>query len=69
METHLGEFDLYEDTLVPLDLPMLNEGEQLDEKKKAKKRKKTHQLENQKEGALKHTMFMLEILKLKKLKK
>ena len=29
IETHLGEFDLYEDTLVPLDLPMLNEGEQL----------------------------------------
>ena len=25
METHLGEFDLYEDTLVPLDLPMINE--------------------------------------------
>ena len=40
METHLGEFDLYEDTIVPLDLPMLNEEEQLDEKKKAKKKKK-----------------------------
>ena len=25
METHLGEFDLYEDTIVPLDLPMINE--------------------------------------------
>ena len=26
METHLGEFDLYENEIVPLDLPMLNEG-------------------------------------------
>ena len=25
METHLGEFDLYENEIVPLDLPMLNE--------------------------------------------
>ena len=25
METHLGEFDLYEDEIVPLDLPMVNE--------------------------------------------
>jgi len=25
IETHLGEFDLYEDKIVPLDLPMLNE--------------------------------------------
>ena len=27
METHLGEFDLYENEIVPLDLPMLNENE------------------------------------------
>ena len=27
METHIGEFDLYENEIVPLDLPMLNEGE------------------------------------------
>ena len=27
IKTHLGEFDLYEDTIVPLDLPMLNEAE------------------------------------------
>ena len=26
METHIGEFDLYENELIPLDLPMLNEG-------------------------------------------
>ena len=25
METHLGEFDLYKNEIVPLDLPMLNE--------------------------------------------
>jgi|TARA_B100001778_G_scaffold52022_1_gene39187 hypothetical protein len=31
MDTHLGEFDLYEDTLVPLDLPMLNESYNFDE--------------------------------------
>ena len=27
METHMGEFDLYENELIPLDLPMLNEEE------------------------------------------
>ena len=27
METHIGEFDLYENEIVPLDLPMLNEEE------------------------------------------
>ncbi len=27
METHIGEFDLYENELIPLDLPMLNEEE------------------------------------------
>ena len=31
METHLGEFDLYEDEIVPLDLPMINEGIDYDE--------------------------------------
>ena len=30
METHLGEFDLYEDEIVPLDLPMINENIDLD---------------------------------------
>ena len=37
IKTHLGEFALYEGESVPLDLPMLNENEQLDEKKKEKK--------------------------------
>ena len=40
VNTHLGEFGLYEGVEVPLDLPMVNEGEQLDEKKKAKTKKK-----------------------------
>ena len=53
METHIGEFDLYENEIIPLDLPMLNEEEQLDEKKK-----KTHQLGNQNVVVLKHIMFM-----------
>ena len=30
IETHLGEFDLYEDEIVPLDLPMINENIDLD---------------------------------------
>ena len=37
LETNLGEFALYEGVEVPLDLPMLNEGEKLDEKKTEKK--------------------------------
>ena len=43
MDTHLGEFDLYEDTLVPLDLPMINEAKKKKEKRptnwKTKKRR------------------------------
>jgi len=31
MKTHLGEFDLYEDEIVPLDLPMVNERIDYDE--------------------------------------
>ena len=38
-------------------------------RKKLRKRKKIHQLENQNEVVQKHIMFMLEILRLKKLKK
>tara|TARA_B100002019_G_scaffold265024_1_gene254248 strand:- start:94 stop:774 length:681 start_codon:yes stop_codon:yes gene_type:complete len=36
-ETHIGEFGVYEDVKVPLDIPMINE-EQLDEKKKSEKK-------------------------------
>ena len=34
METHIGEFDLFENEIVPLDLPMLNEVEIGDKCKK-----------------------------------
>ena len=69
METHLGEFDLYEDTLVPLDLPMLNEGEQLDEKKKAKKKKKDPPIGKPKRGGPKAYYVYVRDPKTKKIKK
>ena len=69
IETHLGEFDLYEDTLVPLDLPMLNEGEQLDEKKKAKKKKKDPPIGNPKRGGPKAYYVYVRDPKTKKIKK
>ena len=33
IKTHLGEFDLYEDEIVPLDLPMVNEDNPIDRRK------------------------------------
>ena len=69
METHLGEFDLYKDTLVPLDLPMLNEGEQLDEKKKAKKKKKDPPIGKPKRGGPKAYYVYVRDPKTKKIKK
>jgi len=69
METHLGEFDLYEDTLVPLDLPMLNEGEQLDEKKKAKKKKKDPPIGKPKRGGPKAYYVYVRDPKTKRIKK
>ena len=69
MDTHLGEFDLYEDTLVPLDLPMLNEGEQLDEKKKAKKKKKDPPIGKPKRGGPKAYYVYVRDPKTKKIKK
>ena len=69
METHLGEFDLYEDTLVPLDLPMLNDGEQLDEKKKAKKKKKDPPIGKPKRGGPKAYYVYVRDPKTKKIKK
>ena len=69
IETHLGEFDLYEDTLVPLDLPMLNEGEQLDEKKKAKKKKKDPPIGKPKRGGPKAYYVYVRDPKTKKIKK
>jgi hypothetical protein len=69
IKTHLGEFDLYEDTLVPLDLPMLNEGEQLDEKKKAKKKKKDPPIGKPKRGGPKAYYVYVRDPKTKKIKK
>ena len=69
MDTHLGEFDLYEDTLVPLDLPMLNEGEQLDEKKKAKKKKKDPPIGKPKRGGPKAYYVYVRDPKTKRIKK
>ena len=69
IETHLGEFDLYEDTLVPLDLPMLNEGEQLDEKKKAKKKKKDPPIGKPKRGGPKAYYVYVRDPKTKRIKK
>ena len=69
IETHLGEFDLYEDTLVPLDLPMLKEGEQLDEKKKAKKKKKDPPIGKPKRGGPKAYYVYVRDPKTKKIKK
>jgi hypothetical protein len=69
MDTHLGEFDLYEDTLVPLDLPMLNEVEQLDEKKKAKKKKKDPPIGKPKRGGPKAYYVYVRDPKTKKIKK
>ena len=70
METHIGEFDLYEDTIVPLDLPMLNEEEQLDEKKKAKKKeKKDPPIGKPKRGGSKAYYVYVRDPKTKKVKK
>ena len=69
IETHLGEFDLYEDTLVPLDLPMLNEGKQLDEKKKAKKKKKDPPIGKPKRGGPKAYYVYVRDPKTKRIKK
>ena len=69
METHLGEFDLYEDTIVPLDLPMINEEEQLDEKKKAKKKKKDPPIGKPKRGGPKAYYVYVRDPKTKKIKK
>ena len=69
METHLGEFDLYEDTIVPLDLPMINEEEQLDEKKKAKKKKKDPPIGKPKRGGPKAYYVYVRDPKTKRIKK
>tara|TARA_Y100000592_G_scaffold2175_1_gene3414 strand:+ start:2336 stop:2953 length:618 start_codon:yes stop_codon:yes gene_type:complete len=69
IKTHLGEFDLYEDTIVPLDLPMINEEEQLDEKKKAKKKKKDPPIGKPKRGGSKAYYVYVRDPKTKRIKK
>ena len=69
METHLGEFDLYEDTIVPLDLALINEEEQLDEKKKAKKKKKDPPIGKPKRGGPKAYYVYVRDPKTKRIKK
>jgi len=70
METHIGEFDLYENEIIPLDLPMLNEEEQLDEKKKAKKKeKKDPPIGKPKRGGSKAYYVYVRNPKTKKVKK
>lgn len=70
METHIGEFDLYENEIIPLDLPMLSEDEQLDEKKKAKKKeKKDPPIGKPKRGGSKAYYVYVRDPKTKKVKK
>ena len=70
IKTHLGEFALYEGESVPLDLPMLNENEQLDEKKKAKKKeKKDPPIGKPKRGGSKAYYVYVRDPKTKKVKK
>ena len=70
IKTHLGEFALYEGESVPLDLPMLNEEEQLDEKKKAKKKeKKDPPIGKPKRGGSKAYYVYVRDPKTKKVKK
>ena len=70
MKTHIGEFDLYENEIIPLDLPMLNEEEQLDEKKKAKKKeKKDPPIGKPKRGGSKAYYVYVRDPKTKKVKK
>ena len=69
IKTHLGEFALFEGEAVPLDLPMLNEDEQLDEKKKSKKKKKDPPLGKPKRGGPKAYYVYVRDPKTKKIKK
>ena len=65
IETHLGEFDLYEDEIVPLDLPMLNERK----KKKKKKEKKDPPIGKPKRGGPKAYYVYVRDPKTKRIKK
>ena len=69
LETHLGNFGMYEGEEVPLDMPMVNEEEQLDEKKKAKSKKKDPPLNKPKRGGSKAYYVYVRDPKTKKIKK
>jgi len=69
LETHLGNFGLYEGEEVPLDMPMVHEKEQLDEKKKAKPKKKDPPLNKPKRGGSKAYYVYVRDPKTKKIKK
>jgi hypothetical protein len=69
LETHLGNFGVYEGEEVPLDMPMVNEEEQLDEKKKAKSKKKDPPIGKPKRGGSKAYYVYVRNPKTKKIKK
>ena len=69
IKTHIGEWKLYKGEYVPLDLPMINEGEQLDEKKKAKKKKKDPPIGKPKRGGSKAYYVYVRDPKTKRIKK
>ena len=69
LETHLGNFGMYEGEAVPLDMPMINEEEQLDEKKKAKPKKKDPPIGKPKRGGPKAYYVYVRDPKTKRIKK
>jgi hypothetical protein len=69
LETNLGHFGMYEGEAVPLDMPMVNEEEQLDEKKKAKSKKKDPPIGKPKRGGSKAYYVYVRDPKTKRIKK
>ena len=69
LETHLGNFGMYEGEEVPLDMPMVNEEEQLNEKKKAKSKKKDPPIGKPKRGGSKAYYVYVRDPKTKRIKK
>jgi hypothetical protein len=69
LETNLGHFGMYEGEAVPLDMPMVSEEEQLDEKKKAKPKKKDPPIGKPKRGGPKAYYVYVRDPKTKRIKK
>lgn len=69
LETNLGHFGMYEGEAVPLDMPMVHEEEQLDEKKKAKSKKKDPPIGKPKRGGSKAYYVYVRDPKTKRIKK